>query len=112
MSRSRGVAAFVIPAHAGIQGRVRAFSLDARVRGHNNIGRRPSGKLDRERRAFETRFASADGGGRLIHPATPAEGVVGKRDEAQIGRGGRRGGADRPGDGEFVAVGLSAQAAI
>ena len=43
---------------------------------------------------------------------TPAERVVGERDEARIGRRGRRGGADRAGDGEFVAVGRSAQAAM
>ena len=64
-----------------------------------------SGELQRERLALEAVRAAADRGDRVDHASAAPEHRVGERDEARVGRGGRRGGAQRARDLDFVALG-------
>ena len=64
-----------------------------------------SGERQRERLAFETFGAAADRGDRRGHASAAVERRVGERDEAGVGRRGRRGRAQGAGDLALVALG-------
>jgi hypothetical protein len=63
-----------------------------------------SREVEPERHAFARDLAAADGLDRGHHSALALEYLVGERDDPEVGRGGRRGAADRPGDVALVAL--------